>query len=335
MSSLSELNLQKQTVAQLTALCREHKLTGYSKLKKAALVEKLEAHRSKQAPVPPAAPANVQPNPVNTVASPLRPDSEVIQDGDPTPATTEPGNFRPQIDPNKSDSHQMTGSKGMQSNKPGRNVSNSRGTTAGDLLLSSDIPKEPLPSANLPSPPVTIPRKFVPQKRPIGHLPDSFEKAPKKRLMSPLTDAVVNTSIKTRVGTGVAIHNAPRAIELAQPLTLPKRSNQPAKRRFVALKPKPLAANSTHAVPSTSASLVASPLAGMFELYSVQKEYDAPLSNITIPPPLSQRKRIKGLSLALRDIRNVDRRTCCFASRTLRYAGKILINAHFLSLDGF
>ncbi|CCA78005.1 hypothetical protein PIIN_00717 [Serendipita indica DSM 11827] len=42
--STEEKNLTVMTVAQLMALCREHKLTGYSKLKKGALVSKLQDH---------------------------------------------------------------------------------------------------------------------------------------------------------------------------------------------------------------------------------------------------------------------------------------------------
>jgi geranylgeranyl pyrophosphate synthase len=43
-SLLGQGNFQQQTVATLKRLCREHGITGYSKLRKAELVQQLERH---------------------------------------------------------------------------------------------------------------------------------------------------------------------------------------------------------------------------------------------------------------------------------------------------
>ncbi|CAG8646539.1 6437_t:CDS:2, partial [Acaulospora colombiana] len=62
----------------------------------------------------------------------------------------------------------------------------------------------------------------------------------------------------------------------------------------------------------------------MFEPFvTTLQEATFPLSNITMPPSLAQRKRVKGLALVLRDLGDAERRACCLSSRLLRYAGKI------------
>ena len=54
------VSLQKLTVAQLKAICKEQKIAGYSKLGKAALIEKLVAARGKEETAPKDATSSVK-----------------------------------------------------------------------------------------------------------------------------------------------------------------------------------------------------------------------------------------------------------------------------------
>jgi hypothetical protein len=74
----------------------------------------------------------------------------------------------------------------------------------------------------------------------------------------------------------------------------------------------------------TPASALQADTREMFQPFvATLQEATFPLSNITMPPSLAQRKRVKGLALVLRDLGNSERRACCLSSRLLRYAGKI------------
>ncbi|KAK7690337.1 hypothetical protein QCA50_006994 [Cerrena zonata] len=47
------------------------------------------------------------------------------------------------------------------------------------------------------------------------------------------------------------------------------------------------------------------------------------LKHITLPPSLSQRKRVPRWALVLSYVRPADRKNCCLVSRMIRYAGHV------------
>ncbi|PVG02724.1 hypothetical protein CPB86DRAFT_696489 [Serendipita vermifera] len=63
------------------------------------------------------------------------------------------------------------------------------------------------------------------------------------------------------------------------------------------------------------------------------QEATFPLSNITMPPSLAQRKRVKGLALVLRDLGDAERKACCLSSRLLRYA--VYVSCQFVLFERF
>lgn len=314
MSSLSEIQLGKQTVAQLMTLCREHKLSGYSKLKKAALIEKLEVYRSKQAAAPQVASNNGMPEPIDTT----KPILESIPEGTldnrvPIPAQVAPSKSIQPIEQKRNDVQKK---RSTQFTNTGEPVSNKLAADAPTTQLATPLPHS-IPTSRVPPKSVsTTASKRIPTKRTVGHVPDSPGRAPKKRVLNPLTD-IVTDKVTSKTHDIIQGHGSPGIPRITDSATA-KASFKTGKRRFVALKPK------IHAVKRSGISVfeVSPTFPGIFDSYSIQKEYDTPLSNIAMPPPLSQRKRIKGLALILRDLHHADRWACCVANRTLRYAGK-------------
>ncbi|KAG8838535.1 hypothetical protein FRB91_007579, partial [Serendipita sp. 411] len=120
-------------------------------------------------------------------------------------------------------------------------------------------------------------------------------------------------------------------------------SDKPKRPKFTPL--KPIASKPRVSFPSpgtnTGATIqrpvLTSHTQGIFDQFdvsgSVEGEDRMELPIITIPPTVSQRKRVKLLALALKDVDEDSRTMCCLASRLLRYA--VFVSAQFILCEEF
>jgi Rho termination factor, N-terminal domain len=327
MTDLYQVNLQKQTIVQLTALCREHKLSGYSKLKKAALIEKLEAYRDRSKASVPV--INIQPGDSDPPERYSQQNSAVFDDalgsapssGPTALVRTVPSKVALQINHNEKPVHLNNVSKPLNLASSSKILHADTCFIASVATPLSSTSNIFLPAAEFLKPKPTVTPTTLPEKRPIGHLPVSIARAPKKRLLNPVNDSRASKALfLTPKPHAIPVQGAKTVLPPAKPVArnpLPRDITRTGKRRFVPLKAKQTAAGE----PVVFNATLPSCSAGILQPYLVDKEYDAPLSNISIPPSLSQRKRVKALALILRDLSDADRQTCCFASRALRYAG--------------
>lgn len=297
----------------------------------------MEAYRSKQTIVPPAAPSNVLSNLVNPAETSLqRPPEASSGVTVPGPPHRQPS--KPATPIKEKENNDPKKKIEVQPQKAGNNVRDMPQPPINNLPVaappSHSAPKAPLPSKDPLKPKPNAPLKVIPAKRPTGKLSDSLARAPKKRLLVPLADIGTHSATTKARGpdeergstSALQTHDSAATRVFPKPLA---QVGSVSKRRFVTLKPNPPAIKPA----SVSVPVARPPPPGIFELYSVRKEYTVAISNITIPPPLSQRKRIKGLALILRDINDAERRACCLASRTLRYAA--YVSAQFLLYEEF
>ncbi|KAG9026935.1 hypothetical protein FS842_004980, partial [Serendipita sp. 407] len=119
--------------------------------------------------------------------------------------------------------------------------------------------------------------------------------------------------------------------------------DKPKRPKFTPLKPiasKPrvsFPSPGTNPGTTTQQAALTSHTQGIFDQFdvssSVEGEDRMELPIITIPPTVSQRKRVKLLALTLKDVDEDSRTMCCLASRLLRYA--VFVSAQFILCEEF
>jgi len=318
MSDFLSANFSSMTVAQLTVLCREHKITGYSKQKKAVLVDRLNQHRAAKSKA-------VVHNTSTTGSSsqlPILNDIAPSNNTD-TPVTSGPPEDTPMdhVIPSLRISSQLgplvtTNSANRVSGAANVTRDNSKPTPT--RMSFSDAPNPGIPLSNSS----TSNLKYTSSKRLVSMLSQGLDSGTLKKQRT--SNSVRHTE---------AVSMAPKASMIVQrrsrqsaTTSIPSsKSSKPStsrvaiqKSRFVPLRPAP---NATLDALPTRVEVPVDQW-GMFQSFVVQGDQNLLLQNISIPPSLSQRKSVKGLALLLRDLGDRDRHTCSQANRLLRYAGE-------------
>lgn len=307
-------DLSKLTVPQLKALCKERRITGYSKLAKAALLQKL----AEVAAAPkPTSPSSDHASRSATAAPSITPADEARN-----PAYTEP-----------STAHR-DGSTTRQPVQP---------LTAGNTEpTDTSIAKGPFPtesSQNRTVASTTSTQKTSGTKRP-AHIDIS---APQKRIRTFLKSAtnaghgppVPRTStlqpalpVDSSVFKIPELPVQPKSLFLGSASTLAKQPSGTSKRSvvprqstggpglfkpLVVSKPKPAQGNSE---PSRTKEV------GFALAFDIHATPLPVLSHISFPPKASERKWVYRWAIILSALFPADRQTCRLVSRTFRYAGK-------------
>ncbi|KAJ7784704.1 hypothetical protein B0H16DRAFT_1402773 [Mycena metata] len=290
----TESELKKLTVPQLKALCKEKRVTGYSKLGKDAIIQKLLGIR----------------HPAPTDAAP----------SDMPASTTTATNKKKTVPADKPDPSDSTPTPTPKPVKPvSAPRSSSTETTQTTLTIEVTNPPAKRPSTTLP------PTDAPPLKKQKIALPPPPAKPPTaSKFLLPKTVSRPPAASKPPLPKAVATP-APTLIRSSvvpqDVLKLP----QAQPKRFVPLvvaKKPPLA------------SVVAAPIIAETPVAESLYHLDFPvwppppaLTATTLPPSVSQRKRVPRFSLLLSSVADEDLSNCVLASRMFRYAG----NAVYLS----
>jgi len=314
-------DFSSMTVAQLTALCREHKITGYSKQKKAVLVDKLNQYRGAKAKAFVDDTSKTAPSSQLQVPSDVAPSNNVTD----APVVAGPPDDTP-IDPVIPSLPISSQLELLVTAKSGNRVSavnvtrdNSKPTPTTRLSSSKaqnpDIPLSNSSISNL---------KYISSKRAVPMLSQRLDSGTFKKQRTSSPDRHTEAVSKAHKAS-ITVQKRYRQ-SATTPLPSSKSSKLSASRsgaqksRFVPLRPAPRA---TLDVSPTRVEQAVEQW-GMFQSFVVQGDQNFSLQNITIPPSLSQRKIVKSLALLLRDLDDRDRHTCSQASRLLRYAGEAI-----------
>ncbi|KAJ7459732.1 hypothetical protein FB451DRAFT_1045665 [Mycena latifolia] len=327
----TEAELKKLTVPQLKALCKEKRITGYSKLGKDAIIQKLlgtassapsttnPASRDAAPPSTTSAPKKRKPNadgirPTNTSATPMKAKkitgvttNSVVTDNTSAAATRQ---------------------KGKTIAIP---IPSALGAGADTISTQTASRMDP---AGVPIPPRVEPIALAPldarpeptvSKRPSTLTPTD-PSPPKKRKITPLPSSKTPATSKfvlPRILATATVIQPPIPSQSA--IKLPQAPPKVAQKRFV-----PLVVHAKK-LPLPVPAVVASPpipsivpnVAQSETLYYLDFPTAPPpisLPTITLPPSLSQRKRVPRFSLLLSCVADEDLRNCVLVSRMFRYA---------------
>jgi hypothetical protein len=343
-------NLSKLTVVQLKALCKERRITGYSKLSKAALLQKLVGEAAA-----PDAPGNLNAStpapskdPVSPGTSALPSSSRVgkAQGTADTPENSEPSAIR------QEESTKQVSQKTVQDDPTTSSLL--EGSTT-NIVSTPANPPESFPNLISTTNPVATPPNVSSTKRP-AHIDIS---PPPKRIKASLPsrhkptvvggghESSIHSTLTPRQTLSVTssvfkvpelpavwgkrIHNNVSDIT-KQTSPVGMHSNGmtahriPGSGRFKALtvsrpslpsRSDPTSrGDSLSVVPCTTSKAVDSALA-----LNVPKIPAVLLFNISIPPKASERKWVHRWAIILSALSAEDREACCLVSRTFRYAG--------------
>ncbi|KAH0831907.1 hypothetical protein J3R83DRAFT_12790 [Lanmaoa asiatica] len=317
-------DLSKLTVPQLKALCKERRITGYSKLGKAALLQRLtevasatttkttttsndKASRSAAA-VPSTTPADEVRNPA--VIEP----STACREGNVTKSVHQP--VRPLTTGNTEPTETSTAKAGLPKSSQNRKASGTKRPAHIDISTPPKRARSSLKSATNAGhePPVPTLQQTLPADPSVFKVPD-LPAQPQKSSHG-------NASILAKQPSGTRKHSAvpPRIIDgpgrfkpllVSRPKTVqPDQANkEPSRAPAVSVMPRavdPALVFSVHATPLPA------------------------LSHISFPPKASERKWVYRWAIILSALCPADRQTCRLVSRTFRYA-VYLSATHILS----
>lgn len=304
------VNLKSLTIPQLITLCREHKISGYSKLKKAALIDKLEALRTRLAQ------DSISTDTAPSVLEPVSSNATTALDRALPGQQPErvPKDLASSSIPKPTSSIIQVAPLGLQSTTPVNVEEESKQIIAPKPNLapvSSHIPDTGLESTLV----TLFSNVKIPVRRKSALISDRPTKRP--RGISPQNE---NPPVKALAALEIPTRPAP-VPETGFSLPHPTKPQvlQVSTKRFVPLKPK----GQVQLAPNPEKLQAKECLDGMFAC-TVNDRAD-PLPIITIPPSLSQRNRLKIISLMLRDISDLDRRNFCQTGRLGRYAGRLCL----------
>jgi len=359
------VDLQKLTVPQLRALCKEKGLTGYSKVPKPVLIEKLAAATATVFPASSVTTTRLEEPPCTKNAPPkqkkLKDTRATVQVSTQAVAAKNLG-LDHQIDVNPNAS--VNGKKkatGVEENLP-------------DVTASTEVPKEaptlavPYRQGTSPDIPidVTQPPRTPQNPGPVSSLskdtagkpllritrPGITGEPPLKRLKlsddlnkkkgspqmtgSQLQDSATMQGHMSLVAQSVdkdnsqaAIKRIPKATAITGKRYIPlivKLKDASASDLMQKIRQAELA-KSHH--PATDVSYSASAAIDFNDgLFSVPVEAELSFKAITLPPPLSQRKFATKLAIILRDINTADMSSLTLTSRLLRYSAYLSAASH-------
>ncbi|KAJ7758529.1 hypothetical protein DFH07DRAFT_741558 [Mycena maculata] len=352
----TEAELKKLTVPQLKALCKERRITGYSKLGKDVIIQKLLG-------IAPAAPApsssatapilteTATPTPINStdIHNSSASGPAVAPSHDPSlsnpasdssiPVSTSKSRPKKQKNPTTSAKR-----KTVPADVPGPSTANAVADTIPAQTISArkpskktrpDVPTQPtVNTATHSAPAATTSRPPPVSKRSSTTLAPADPPAPKKRKIAlspaPKQPPVSKFVLPMKAPTAItpAAPTIPSIIA-QEPVRLPEMRPKIPQKRFV---PLVVTRKVPVPVPTAAAPLASIPVPLLATVPMLQPLYylDFPtapppksLSMIALPPKAVQRKRVvPRLSLVLSGVAEEDLFNCVLVSRTFRYAGK-------------
>lgn len=339
-------NLTKLTIPQLKALCKERKITGYSKLSKPGLLLKLGDQIGSTPPSDASAVRVVntstsseaatvatvnEPQIHARVSEPISPNTDSEQRIQPAQSTTSAAqgpSLTQSIPQAQDDTLNSTKKRALESLQ-----STSETPVSKKQKASASAPLEPTVTSQIPKPTSSFKIPELPKPKPkpsisglvlinkVAALPtQDLVRTPAASLTDSSSPLIPSATKKL----ALAPHNAlsmPRIIDTGHITT----KMLPTSKRFKPLivkKPPP----KPHENPRSSPSNTKPPKSNSpLSLYHL----DFPLVNIdtmdlkpiTLPPKLSQRKYVHRWSIILSALPNAEKGQCCLVSRMFRYAG--------------
>ncbi|EMD40290.1 hypothetical protein CERSUDRAFT_148183 [Gelatoporia subvermispora B] len=340
-SSSPPADLSKLTVPQLKALCKERKITGYSKLGKNALLEKLVTKSSKNT----CCASSEMMDKESGLRAPTGSDQVTTIPVSSTTAQTnaslkahvlstehEEKSSIPRNMPPTSEAPGSTSNDSMDRIQPGL-LGPSRGPMVispldiedGTHTVTAGSKRYAKPSSAQPSKKLKTSKDTIP-KLPNRALPDSTRHPPTGGLQP------------------VVPIQAPSAVQMVTRTTTAT-SNPPSKKRFKPLVVrKPCADQAQPPTPSDKSKSINTQTHRRHEnprdkpvpsLLCLDFPAPAPVPDlvpITLPPSLAQRKRVHKWAVILSGLSDAERRQCVLVSRMFRYA-VYLSATHILTRD--
>ena len=358
------VNLQKLTVPQLKALCREKGLTGYSKLPKLALIEKLAATKAstpllassetitRLEPLDRNAPEKKQPKVPRALVQPAAQDSGL---GHPPAVSSEPAVSRQTLVDNVGETlpSAATNTKATQQVPSLARPYQQRTSPENPILIrqQSPTPKNIINGTG----PVLSSRNAAnkPLLRPTS--PSGGGEPPSKRQKSDhnqdqrllqMTASELQTPVTIQGHISPTIQSADN--DKSQVIKRMPRETAGTGKRYIPLITKfkdtstsdvvqgrrqAELANNYHSAPSASLSqsFVEAALDfndGLFAIPVTSVEQGLSFKAITLPPSLSQRKFATKLAIILRDVEAADMSSLTVTSRLFRYSAYLSAASH-------
>lgn len=266
------MDLSKLTVPQLKALCKERRIVGYSKLGKAALIQRLDDTTSSSTS------GGVQSSPVAPCSTPNS--RALISPSPKNAANTE------HLTPNKRPAHIAT----PPARKRVKTASQCAYSVNHSSSLTHCVPPVSFPTtSNIFKVPAVPPRRLS-KANPELQVPG----APCRDLPTP---------------KNVSRRFKPLTFSTPQVTTSCQTEHR-----------------NEETLPSATASLIAlgsSP--GMAFLSSPSIPSFLSFVSISLPPSISDRKRVQRWAVIFCGLDDSERRACCLVSRVIRYAGKRIV----------
>jgi len=331
-------DFSKLTVPHLKRLCK-NRVTGYSKLAKSALVQKLEEHRQGQAStvhlprapsipiVPSVVPVDAPPRidistklPVE-VPNDLPPSLlESVLNQQTTSRTGETGTTRqPETKPMWLDTLQQNPLAPVPLHE--RHQSSSSTSCSPNLtLLSAPIQKRSSqllpdlePSFRSPKRPKLLDTSGSNKLTPLNTAVFKAPALPQRQQV--LTSIAVSLQSNNEAHQSDCVCPNPTQGLNAVPLSPSLDISKPVPKRFVPLTRKALVTKPGHPKDKTKDTChIKDPFCVV--------ERIPPMTMISIPPKLAQRKLVKSYAVILQGLSNAERRACAASNRLLRYAGQ-------------
>ncbi|KAF8120573.1 hypothetical protein EV363DRAFT_1589631 [Boletus edulis] len=337
-------DLSKLTVPQLKALCKERRITGYSKLSKAALLQKLA---EVTAPTKTTTPSNVQAsqratavpsadevrNPANTTAcigssnvcpaanatnathQPVQPTS--TGNTDPTETRSTAKDPLPSELPKSSQNHTATSTTSTRTQKTSGTKRPAHIDTSGD---TKRIRTSLNPATTVGHEPPAPRTSTLQQKLPVDSSVFKVPELPTQRKRS--LHGSASTLAKRPPGTGKdsASHQITGGPGRFKPLAVAR--------------PKSVEPDQANKEPSRNSAVSVAPRAVDSAVVSDFHATPLPvLSPISLPPRASERKWVYRWAIVLSAISPEDRQTCSLVSRTFRYA--VYLSAFHILSKGY
>ena len=328
-------DFSKLTVPQLKKLCK-NRVTGYSKLAKSALVQKLEEHRQGQRPTAPSLCTRSLPVVLSVVSEDALPQIDISNKIAIDVPTCLP------LSPSGSISHQQTTSSVVEEGT--RRQLETRPTRLHTLQQHFRTPfplhegfQSSITSSSSPSPAVlSAPIRKRSSQR-IANLEPSFRLSKRPKLLELNQISLPNTAtfkvpalpqrLRVVTPTAVSLHsnNGARRSDQVHPTPTVELTPAPLSPSLDASKPEP-----KKFVTLIRKDLVTCPggpkietkdICYIKEPFCVVEKLPL-MTLISIPPTLAQRKLVKSYAVVLQGLSNAERRACAASNRLLRYAGQ-------------